>query len=72
MLFIHSLQEDLSDESDYEEADSAGPVKWVVPAVGGTRTGTGSGQRGREGRVEVEGIERWSSQKIQDGRAIFF
>ena len=46
------LEEDLSDE----EADSAGPVKWVVPAWGGIYTG--SGQRGVEGRVEGAGSER--------------
>jgi hypothetical protein len=40
------LEEDLSDE----EADSAGPVKWVIPAWLATLVGsTGSGQRGVEG-----------------------
>jgi hypothetical protein len=44
-------EEDLSDE----EADSAGPVKWVVPSVGGTSA--------RQGRVERR-VEEFESERV--------
>jgi hypothetical protein len=44
------LEEDLSDE----DADSAGPVKWVVPAW----EVLAADRKGVEGRVEGTGSER--------------
>jgi hypothetical protein len=46
------LEEDLSDE----EADSAGPVKWVVPACEVLASDRAS--RGVEGRAEATGSGR--------------
>jgi hypothetical protein len=43
-----------------EEAGSAGPVKWVGTGVGGT----GSGQRGLEGRAEETESERELGRRL--------
>jgi hypothetical protein len=56
LTFVVS-EEDHSDE----EADSAGPVKWVVLAW---EVATGSGQRGVKGRAEgTESERKWGASE---------